>query len=171
MLLGIHKGKEGEPMPPVFDVYSIYYDGKVKTQWASPLQTQTESLIVLEAKNPFRFIDRGKSGEFPNRIKQFYWKDKWFNAFAFYDEMGQFSRWYCNIACPPTIKNNQITFIDLDLDVLWIPPNKPEILDREEFEEHKVRFGYPEQIIVGAEKSLRQLLEMIDKRIEPFNEF
>ncbi|MBU3924120.1 MAG: DUF402 domain-containing protein [Nanoarchaeota archaeon] len=170
--MGLHGNKEDkESILKAFDVSSIYYDGSVKTSWSSPLSTRSDALIVLDSQIPFKFVNKGKPGEFPNRIRQYYWIDKWFNAFAFYNEGGEFSRWYCNIACPPKIEGSKLTFIDLDLDVLWVPPESPQILDREEFEKHRQKFNYPQDIVLKTEQSLQELLNMINNRIMPFDHF
>lgn len=58
---------------------------------------------------------------------------------------------YFNIASPFCFKNNIISYIDFDLDICVFIDSKNNVkiskLDIDEFENHKNKFNYPENLI------------------------
>ena len=93
---------------------------------------------------------------------------KWFSVFRFYEPSGVFRNFYCNVGMPPQYSNGVLDFIDLDIDVVVWPDWKIDVLDRVEFEENTVKFGYPDEVVHRANESLTELLEWIEKREFPF---
>ena len=60
---------------------------------------------------------------------------------------------YVDIAMPAIVEGDRIRSVDLDLDVDRHIDGTVEILDRDEFDEHRVRFGYPDDV---AERALAE---------------
>jgi len=77
---------------------------------------------------------------------------------------------YCDISTPPEWRGpNEITMVDLDLDVVKIRfENRVFIDDEDEFAEHQVRFGYPPDVISHAEQAAAWLLAAVSAGLEPF---
>lgn len=77
---------------------------------------------------------------------------------------------YVDISSPTTWTTpDRVEMFDLDLDVILSPEGRVEILDRDEFEDHSVRFGYPEHLIVGAEAATAFVFEAVSSRHGPFS--
>ena len=74
---------------------------------------------------------------------EFYWLDKWFNVFRFYEPDGTFRNFYCNINIPPTFENGILEYTDLDVDVIVDKNFSRTILDQDEFEENSLRIIIP----------------------------
>lgn len=94
--------------------------------------------------------------------------DRWWTA-AFNAEPAD-TEIYCDICSPPRWPDeNQVTMVDLDLDVLRLRADQRVLLvDEDEFAEHQVRYSYPASVISQAEKAAAWLLEAISGGAEPF---
>lgn len=68
---------------------------------------------------------------------------------TFHDAGGPL-RVYVDITTPPVWDERVVRAIDLDLDVLCGPTGRVWIDDEDEFADHRVRFGYPEEVVRHA---------------------
>jgi uncharacterized protein len=94
--------------------------------------------------------------------------DQWWTA-AFNDPPA-WSEVYCDISTPARwLGPDEVTMVDLDLDVVRLRADQRVFVDDEdEFAEHKVRFGYPPDVIARAEQSAAWLLAAVSAGVEPF---
>ncbi|HYA99031.1 MAG TPA: DUF402 domain-containing protein [Ktedonobacteraceae bacterium] len=97
---------------------------------------------------------------------EYYYANRWFNIFEISDASNTRKGWYCNIAEPADIREDQILQKDLLLDVWVDPSGKPLILDEDEFEADRTLDDRQRQ---GARQGLRDLLQIIVAQIEPFS--
>lgn len=65
------------------------------------------------------------------------------------------------LPCPPAI--------DLDLDVIRRVDGTCEIVDRDEFEDHQVVYGYPQDIIERADAAADEALDLLTRHVPPFD--
>lgn len=77
---------------------------------------------------------------------------------------------YCDITTVAEwTASNEITLVDLDLDVLRFRDGRePAIVDEDEFLEHQVRYAYPPEVIENARTTADALLVAIQRDEEPF---
>ena len=77
---------------------------------------------------------------------------------------------YCDItSAAEWTAPDEITLIDLDLDVLRFRDGRPpEIVDADEFLEHQVRYAYPPEVIATARATADALLISVREGEEPF---
>lgn len=69
-----------------------------------------------------------------DRFLETYYTDRWYNIFEIRSrEDGALRGWYCNIGCPAEIDGDQLSYIDLALDLLVFPDGKQMVLDEDEF--------------------------------------
>lgn len=146
------------------------FDGKIHRSWQVELVEETPQLWKLvgtfdrEIKHPLLgVIRRGTISV------EYYWKEKCFNVFAFYEPEGNFRNFYCNINLPPTLENNVLSYIDLDIDVLVTADLSYEIVDLEEFTENSQNYSYPPEVIEKANGALEELCLMIQNKAFPFS--
>jgi protein associated with RNAse G/E len=58
---------------------------------------------------------------------------------------------YIDIAAPAKWSERGASLVDLDFDVVvWNDGRRPELVDEDEFEDHRVRFGYPDDLVESA---------------------
>jgi uncharacterized protein len=76
---------------------------------------------------------------------------------------------YCDISTVPRWPSaDEVTMIDLDLDVLRRRSGLVELVDEDEFAEHQVLFGYPPDVVSQARAAADWLLAAVTARQEPF---
>ncbi len=153
-----------------FTINSLKFDGKIHRSWKAEIIEETVDLIIFEGtfekeiKHPHLGVIR------PDTISyEFYWKNRWYNIFRFHEPEGNLRNYYCNINQPPAIENNQLSYIDLDVDVLVWTDLSFEILDLDEFEENSKRFGYSKELREKVDKSLAEILRLIKNKDFPFD--
>ncbi len=99
-----------------------------------------------------------------------WWNDKW-----------SFNSYYINMALPMHWDGELCSYVDLDLDVLWLTDRSTRVLegirtpgvyelDRDEYEERKVKYNYPPEIMARSEASLQKVLGLIERRVFPFDD-
>jgi hypothetical protein len=64
---------------------------------------------------------------------------------------------YVDIATPPVWEGSVLRTVDLDLDVVRETEGRVYVDDADEFAEHRVTLGYPDEIVDGAERSCAQV--------------
>jgi protein associated with RNAse G/E len=76
---------------------------------------------------------------------------------------------YCDITTPARWENDTVHIIDLDLDVVRRRDSgRVELRDEDEFADHRVRFGYPDDLVGEAYAAARELLVRLGDGTEPF---
>lgn len=93
---------------------------------------------------------------------EYYWLDRWYSIFCFFEPDGSFRNYYCNINMPPVFENGVLDYVDLDIDVLVWPGSRYQILDEDEFEQNALKFQYSDAVKLSVSKSLADLIAMIE---------
>jgi hypothetical protein len=77
---------------------------------------------------------------------------------------------YCDIGTPARwVDRAEVTMVDLDLDVVRLRADgQVLLLDEDEFAEHQVRYGYPDEVIRHAGEAASWLFAAISDGSEPF---
>ena len=75
---------------------------------------------------------------------------------------------YVNIGTPCEWNAHRVTLVDLDLDVVRTIEGSVAVLDRDEFDEHRVRFEYPRHIVEGALHAVETTVAMLEANLDPF---
>ncbi len=86
----------------------------------------------------------------------YFFKNKWYNIIAQMKKDGIY--YYCNIATPFIIEENTIKYIDYDLDLRVFPKGEYKILDKLEYEYHKKKMNYSEQLDIVINNALKELI-------------
>ncbi|MEU4228203.1 DUF402 domain-containing protein [Nonomuraea sp. NPDC026600] len=75
---------------------------------------------------------------------------------------------YVDVTTVPEWRDDEVTMLDLDLDVIRMRDGRLILDDEDEFAEHQVLLGYPEQMIARAEETARWLMGAVGERQGPF---
>ncbi|MFY1689540.1 DUF402 domain-containing protein [Plantactinospora sp. WMMB782] len=93
--------------------------------------------------------------------------DAWWSAM--FNPPPRTSEVYCDIASPARWEGDTVHLIDLDLDVVRRRgTGLVELRDEDEFAEHRVRFGYPDETVAQARTAAEWLLGALGDGTEPF---
>src|SRR5436190_19430476 len=144
--------------PDQITVRVLKYDGTEYRRWTACRSRRQGSLLVLDAEFEYDVhhdllgdIQRG------TRTIEYYWLDRWYNIFRFLNGVGETRLYYCNINMPPLFEKAVVTYIDLDIDLLVRPDFSYEVLDLEEFEANKARYGYSDEVRTKARAAVNEL--------------
>lgn len=151
-------------------VRACKYDGSEHRRWHAQVLRQEGSLIVLDAKFPTEIIHEslGTIAAGTHSL-EYYWLDRWYNAFRFSQPNGELRNYYCNINAPPTFDGQTLSYVDLDLDILVAPNFSYQLLDVEDFERNAARYSYPAEVQANARHAVDELISMIQMRAFPFS--
>lgn len=76
---------------------------------------------------------------------------------------------YCDVCTAPRWEaRSSVTMIDLDLDVMRTTGGAVEAHDDDEFAEHRLRYGYPQDVVRHALAARDWLVSAISAGVEPF---
>ncbi len=76
---------------------------------------------------------------------------------------------YVDITTAPRWAEGQVTMVDLDLDVVRGRAGRVWVDDEDEFADHRIRFGYPPEIVELALTSCDELLSAVTRGEPPFD--
>ena len=149
----------------------LKYDGIEYRRWSARVSKREGPLIVLDAEFA-EDVEHDLLGPIRRGTKtiEYYWLDRWYNIFRFLNDDGDTHLWYCNINTPPSLTNDVLTYIDLDIDVLVQPNLSYSVLDLDDFENNAKRFSYSEDTRRQAVEALKELQGLITTRRFPFEE-
>ena len=77
--------------------------------------------------------------------------------------------YYCNISSPYVYDDEAIKYIDYDLDLRVDSKFNYRILDRDEYKFHAKLMDYSPKLKTVIESSLEKVIEMVKKRVGPFD--
>ena len=159
-----------QPIAPLIKVQARKFDGSVHRSWEVQLEAETVDLWIFkgvfkeEISHPLLGVIR------PGTISiEFYWKNRCYNVFRFHEPEGSLRNFYCNVNLPPVLEGDELSYIDLDLDILVNPDLSYQIVDLDEFSENAAKHQYPPEIIEKADRSIRELESLINNRSFPFD--
>lgn len=78
-------------------------------------------------------------------------------------------RIYVNIGTVPTVVDQVIHQVDLDLDVILTVDGDVIVVDEDEFAQHQVEFGYPQDVIDAARRATEDAVDRLTRRLPPFD--
>ena len=76
---------------------------------------------------------------------------------------------YVDIATPPVWDGSTLRTVDLDLDVVRDDTGEVWVDDEDEFAEHRVELGYPDQVVSGATRSCERVRSAVAGRVAPYD--
>ena len=122
------------------------YNGEA--HWIQHLRVVSYDGLLLQAHSPAGSPIFTSRGEFRSRYDSYahFWQDRWYNVFRLAEPGAETALWYCNVTTPPEFGDGEIRYIDLDLDVTVRAGGTIELLDVDEFEEHRLEYGYPPDV-------------------------
>ena len=116
-------------------VIKLNIEGIETWRYTGQVIERHEKYLRLEAlfnrdDMPFHGITFGRG----DRFIESYFSDKWYNIYEIHDrETDELKGWYCNVTSPARIEKEQVSYVDLALDLLVYPDKSMLVLDEDEF--------------------------------------
>lgn len=146
----------------IITINSRKYDGHIRRSWKGGLVHEDENLVILVGTfsedvehNDLGYIAKGTVSF------EHFWFDRWYNIFRFHEPDGTLKAHYANITMPPTFAGGVLDYVDLDIDVVTWPHGRVDVLDRDDFERNRSKYGYTAETIERAERGLADVLALI----------
>ena len=77
--------------------------------------------------------------------------------------------YYCNIATPYILEEGTIKYIDYDLDLRVFPKGEYKILDKLEYQYHRKKMEYSDDLDVVINHAMKELLDDYNSGAHMFN--
>lgn len=151
------------------DIISYKHDGELHRVWRDVVKVFEDDNKIILINNEVDVID-GDGWQWKTREPAvcFFYKKYWFNIICMIKNNKIF--YYCNLSSPYVIDCEGLKYIDYDLDVKVFPDGEVLILDRDEYDFNIKNLRYSKKITRIIDYNLKILIEMIEKRQEPFNQ-
>lgn len=138
---------------------------QVKLSYQAEVIEQRPQGLILSATWLLPARDLGCTHfELGDHFTEYYYTDRWFNIQEVTSADGRRKGWYCDIAEPIVIKNNQMRLVDLELDVWVSAEGTPLLLDEAEFEASPLSEAQRH----AARQGVQALLQMLEAREDAF---
>lgn len=158
-------------MPRTIRIEKAKYDGTIQAAWDSQLLDHAGPLLrsVVPGDMPVYVRDRSRwvqSGKTTCAV-ELYFEDRWYNVWHLRDDIT--TLWYCNVAMPASFDGKTLRWVDLDIDIRCYRDGAPEVLDEDEFEQHRIELGYPADVVERALAARDEALRLAQARAFPFD--
>jgi protein associated with RNAse G/E len=166
--------KPEEPVLPRIRVRATNWDGDVHWEHGAWLVSREDGWVVTRTEAGTRVRTEG-GGEYvsPFDTRAHYWSDRWFNVIRLETPGQGLYGYYCNIATPLRFDGETVHYVDLQLDVRVFADGAGEleylVVDEEEFEAARERYGYGDDTVASARAAVGELVRMIEAREFPFD--
>ncbi len=151
-------------------VASTKYDGSRHYEFdAQILAHEGPMLTLLVPEGTSSTSDRG-SQPVDTTFTALFWTDRDYNVFHNHRPMGRRRiTSYANVALPAEFEGDVLRWVDLDLDVIVDADGGVVLDDEDEFEEHRLRFAYPQDVVSRAITARDELLRLAGAGAFPFD--
>lgn len=158
------KYKQGDHL----NIHSYKHDGKIHRSWdeATFLLEDDEYMVFANYKTLVIESD-GRTWRTKEPAIMFFSKKNWFNIIGQIKNSGIY--YYCNIASPFVIEENTIKYIDYDLDLRVFPDGSFKVLDRGEYQYHKKKMNYSDDLDKILKNELTILINKTRNKEYPFS--
>ncbi len=119
------------------DFFVLKLNLEKQETWRYParvLSRQPDSILIEAEFNRDDLPFHGILFKRGDRFIEIYYSKRWYNIYEIHDrDDNQLKGWYCNISLPAELKEHQIAYVDLALDLLVYPDGRQLVLDEDEF--------------------------------------
>ena len=157
--------KEGE----FVSIQSYKHDGKLHRTWRDTMVLKTSEYSMIGV-NDHTLVTESDGRRWVTREPAivYFHKKYWFNVIAMIREKGV--SYYCNLASPYLLDEEALKYIDYDLDIKVFPDGEKRLLDVDEYEAHRKKWQYPNDIDHILKENVKILVEWINEEKGPFSE-
>lgn len=150
-------------------VQSFKHDSKLHRTWDHAMVLEkTDDYIVVASKTNRVIESDGRIWYTKEPAVSIFFYKEWFNIIAMIRDKDVF--YYCNIASPSIIDNGVIKYIDYDLDLKLLPDQQIIGLDEKEYEYHKRKYQYSDDLDKICKHSYKNIRCLMEKKIFPFQD-
>lgn len=148
-------------------IHSYKHDGKIHRAWDEAiLLDEKEDYLVFGNEKTKVIESDGRTWKTKEPAVMFFFKEKWYNVIGQCKKDGIY--YYCNIASPFVIDEETIKYIDYDLDLRVFADGSFKVLDRGEYNYHKNKMHYSDEIDKILKYELSNLIDLVREKKSVF---
>ncbi len=149
-------------------IYAYKHDESLHRTWRGVNVVLYNDEMIVVANTHAKVIESSGRNWFTQEpsIAFFYFK-YFYNVIAMLKKDGIY--FYCNLSSPAVADSEGIKYVDYDLDVRVTPSFTYKVLDKKEYLENSLKYGYSDDLKEVIEKTLKYLLVKIKDKKHPFN--
>ncbi|MFC5403119.1 DUF402 domain-containing protein [Cohnella soli] len=150
-------------------IQSLKYGNHRHYEWDTTLLERSDDYIFVlgHRGRKLKHYTKGQVFTVDHWTIEFFPFNDWFTVSADIVD-GKIAQYYCNICEPSRMAGNVVSFIDLDIDLIY-KNGTWEVVDEDEFEIHAVKFAYPSELMVRVRHELMSLQNRIEQNLFPFD--
>jgi len=152
------------------DVYQIQcykHNGKIHRSWDEAVVLDLKKDYIVFGNNKTRVTEsEGTTWRTKEPAIMYFFKNKWYNIIAQMKKDGVY--YYCNIATPYIIEEGTVKYIDYDLDLRIFPKGEYKVLDKLEYQYHKNKMNYSDDLDVVVNSALSELVASYQEKLPMF---
>ena len=150
-------------------IQSYKHNKTIHRVWKKSVVLESTQSYVITANDKTKVIEAdGRTWHSKEPAICIFFDDYWYNIIAMLKEDG--IHYYCNLASPYIYDEEAIKYIDYDLDIKMYPSKRIRVLDSQEYEDHKLKMHYPNEIDTIIQYYLKELKMKLQKNEFPFND-
>lgn len=144
-----------------FNIVKLDPDGHETFRYTGTQLARTADYILLEAFFAIYNVPVGPiSFNIGDRFIETYYFDRWYNIFEVHEGDSEVIKaWYCNVGMPPEVKDGEIAYRDLALDLLVLPDGRQIVMDEDEF----AKLDLDEETAQKARQALEELQNLFER--------
>lgn len=151
-----------------YQIQCYKHNGKIHRAWDEAVVLDVKKDYIVFGNNKTRVIEsEGTSWRTKEPAIMYFFKNKWYNIISQMKKDGVY--YYCNIATPYIIEEGTIKYIDYDLDLRVFPKGEYKILDKLEYQYHKKKMQYSDDLDLVINNAMKELLEDYNNNVLMFD--
>ncbi|GAK06013.1 cysteinyl-tRNA synthetase [Geomicrobium sp. JCM 19037] len=149
------------------EIRSYKHNGSLHRVWEQSTVLKSTSQEIIGGNDKI-IVQEGSGHAWRTREPAIFYfhHQKWFNIIAMIRNDG--IHYYCNIGTPCAYDSEALKYIDYDLDIKVYPDNSMQLLDEDEYEEHRKLMKYPFDIEQKVAEGVGELKSWIYQGKGPF---
>jgi len=153
----------------VFSIVSEKHDGSLHRAWMTNHLLYNDERIII-ASNYDTVVTESSGNQWTTNEPAicYFPKDKWYNIVLLFTPNDYY--YYCNICSPFWWEQHDVlVYIDYDIDVIVDSSLHYDVVDRDEYEQNRKKYRYANVVCETIERSLDQLVSLVETKADPFN--
>lgn len=155
----------------IIKLKALKYPNILHYEWQGELLEQLEDYVVVLSKPGRKLIHHTKNKIFTvqHTSLEFFYLKEWYTV-SIEIEKGKITSYYCNVAMPSVLYDDELRFVDLDLDLVKPRNQDWQVVDEDEFKQNSLAYNYPEDLKENAVAALERLKAKALNASYPFDE-
>ena len=152
-----------------YQIQCYKHNSKIHRAWDEAVVLDIKEDYIVFGNNKTKVTEsEGTTWRTKEPAIMYFFKDKWYNVIAQMKKDGIY--YYCNIATPYLIEEGTIKYIDYDLDLRIFPKGEYKVLDKLEYQYHKKKMGYSDDLDIVINSALDELINDYMNGSQTFSE-